>query len=94
MVVVTLGQAGCVLHCDGTSRRYPAEEVAAIDTVGAGDAFVASFAATLAVGAPIEEAVHRAQSAAAWAVRRRGGYEAMPGSDQVACRLADAASPD
>ena len=94
MVVVTLGQAGCVLHCDGISHRYPAEQVVVIDTVGAGDAFVASFAATLAAGAPVEEAVHRAQSAAAWAVRRRGGYEAMPGSDQVACQPADAASPD
>ena len=47
MVVVTLGKAGCVLHCDGISHRYPAEEVAAVDTVGAGDAFVASFAAKL-----------------------------------------------
>ena len=27
MVVVTLGKAGCVLHWDGASHRYPAEEV-------------------------------------------------------------------
>ena len=50
MVVVTLGKAGCVLHTEGISHWYPAEEVAAVDTTGAGDAFVANLAARLAAG--------------------------------------------
>lgn len=78
--MVTLGKAGCVLHSDGRCDRYPAEEVTAVDTVGAGDAFAASFAAKLTAGAPVAEAIQRAQSAAAWAVGQRGSYEAMPAS--------------
>ena len=84
MVVVTLGKAGCVLHTDGISHWYPAEEVAAVDTTGAGDAFVANLAARLAAGAPVAEAIHWAQSAAALTVRQRGSYEAMPGFGQLA----------
>ena len=80
LVVVTLGKAGCVVHSDGSCDRYPAEEVTAVDTVGAGDAFAATFAAKLTAGAPVAEAIQRAQSAAAWAVRQRGSYEAMPAS--------------
>ena len=84
MVVVTRGKAGCVLHWDGASHRYPAEEVTAVDTTGAGDAFVANLAARLAAGTPVAEAIRWAQSAAAWPVRQRGRNEAMPGAGQLA----------
>jgi sugar/nucleoside kinase (ribokinase family) len=77
-VVVTLGEEGCVAHCAGASTRYPVEKVAAADTTGASDAFTASFAAHLIVGVPAGEAIQAAQSAAAWAIRRPGGYESMP----------------
>jgi ribokinase len=67
-----------VAHVAGASRHYPAHEIVAIDTTGAGDAFVATFAAQLAAGASEADAVHAGQAAAASAVQRAGGYESMP----------------
>jgi sugar/nucleoside kinase (ribokinase family) len=52
---------------------------AAVDTTGAGDAFAASFAAHLAAGWAVADAVEAARAAAAWAVSRPGGHESMPG---------------
>lgn len=77
-VVVTLGASGCAAHARGAARLYPAQEVAAIDTTGAGDAFMATFAAYLTAGASEAEAIEAAQAAAAWAIRHPGGHEAMP----------------
>lgn len=77
-VAVTLGAAGCALHAAGESRHYPAHQVAAVDTTGAGDAFMATFAACLTSGASGPEAVDAAQSAAARVVQRAGGHTAMP----------------
>lgn len=91
-VVVTLGKDGCVLHHDQVSHHHPAYATHAVDATGAGDAFVASFAAGLAAGSPMTETIQLAQSAASWAVRNRGGYAAMPGSDQLATPSARRAS--
>jgi len=82
-VAVTLGAAGCVLHAAGESHHYPAHQVAAVDTTGAGDAFMATFAACLTSGASGPEAVDAGQSAAAWAVQRAGGHTAMPMWDSL-----------
>lgn len=77
-VAVTLGAAGCVLHAAGESHHYPAHPVIAVDTTGAGDAFMATFAACLTAGASGPDAVDAAQSAAVWAVQHAGGHAAMP----------------
>jgi ribokinase len=77
-VVATLGKEGCVAHAAGVSRRYAADQTVAVDTTGAGDAFVAAFAANLVGGAPDDEAIRAAQTSAARAVRRAGGYASMP----------------
>lgn len=77
-VAVTLGASGCVLHAADESHHYPAHQVVAVDTTGAGDAFCATFAACLVSGASEAETVDAAQSAAAWAVQRAGGHAAMP----------------
>jgi ribokinase len=61
VVVVTLGETGCLVHEDGTSRRYPAQQAVAVDTTGAGDAFAASFAAHLAAGWAVADAVEAAK---------------------------------
>lgn len=90
-VVVTLGKDGCLLHHDQASRHFPAPEVQAVDTTGAGDAFAASFTARLAAGSSATEAIHLAQLAASWAIRNRGGYAAMPGADQLAVQAAGSA---
>jgi ribokinase len=74
-VVVTHGEAGCVTHAGGATRRYPAERAAAVDSTGA---FTATFAAYLTAGASEGDAVHASQSAAVWAIRQRGSHESMP----------------
>lgn len=79
-IAVTLGASGCVVYADDRSCRYPALEVTAVDTTGAGDAFAATFAAHLTAGATVEDAVHQAQSAAARAIERPGAYEAIRAS--------------
>jgi len=83
-VVVTLGSAGSVLlerDVDGGPRapvHVPARRVTAVDTTGAGDAFVGALAVELAAGAGLEAAVRRASDVAAFAVGRRGAQESYP----------------
>jgi ribokinase len=77
-VIVTLGALGCVVHAHGETRRYAAPKAEAVDTTGASDAFTATYVAQFASGANESQAVSKAQTAAALAIDRRGGYEAMP----------------
>lgn len=81
IVVVTLGESGCVVCSAGSTRRYPAHPARTVDTTGASDAFTATFAAYLAEGAPEEVAIQAASAAAAWSVGRPGGHESMPTLD-------------
>jgi ribokinase len=78
MVVVTLGESGCVAHTAGVTRRYAAEQTSAVDTTGAGDAFMAALTASLVTGALGSEAIRAAQVNAAQAIQRAGGYKSMP----------------
>jgi ribokinase len=78
IVVVTLGAAGCAVFAAGSTVTYPAQRVAAVDTTGAGDAFAANFAASIVGGAPVADAVHAAQAAAARAVLHVGGHQRQP----------------
>jgi ribokinase len=80
VVVVTLGESGCVVHAAGESRKYPAQKTAVVDSTGASDAFTATLAAHLTADASEADAIHAAQSAAAWAIGHLGGHESMPSS--------------
>jgi len=77
-VVVTLGESRCIAHAAGVTRRYSAQQTVAVDTTGASDAFTATFAAHLTAGASEADAIHAAQSAAAWAIGHPGGHRSMP----------------
>ncbi|MGW4650121.1 ribokinase [Kitasatospora sp. NPDC004289] len=79
-VVVTLGARG-VVHTgpDGGGAHVPAFAVAAVDAVGAGDAFCAALAVARAEGvAGLGEAVRRACAVGALATTGRGAQAAMP----------------
>ncbi|RPF26239.1 ribokinase [Georgenia muralis] len=78
-VVVTLGAGGAV-HAErgGDVVRTPAHRVQAVDTTGAGDAFVGALAAELAAGADLAGAVTLANEVAAVAVGRRGAQASYP----------------
>lgn len=47
MVCVTKGENGALLYCDGEFYEHPGFNVNAVDTVGAGDAFLAGLIASL-----------------------------------------------
>jgi len=82
-VVVTLGAAGAVAVEATGVLRVPGFPVEAIDTVGAGDAFSGALAASLAAGAPIEDALLVASAAGALTCTRRGAVDAMPTREEV-----------
>ena len=59
-VIITLGAKGSLLAGQGVSEHLPPFAVKSIDSTGAGDAFIGSFAVFLAEGVPEREAVRRA----------------------------------
>jgi ribokinase len=59
-VIVTLGANGSLLAGRGVSEHLPPYAVKSIDSTGAGDAFIGSFAVFLAEGVAEQEAVRRA----------------------------------
>ena len=87
-LIVTLGAAGSLwAHRDESGaaalHRQPALPVTAVDTVGAGDCFCGVFAAAMAAGAAVADALHRATAAAALAVQRSGAQPSMPSADEI-----------
>jgi len=64
-VIITLGANGALLASDETVEHIPPYRVEAVDTTGAGDAFIGSFARFLADGAIESEAIRRANVYAA-----------------------------
>jgi ribokinase len=81
--IVTLGAEGAILATGGSPRHFPAPEIEAVDTTGAGDAFVGALAAKLARGAPLEEAVPYAVLAGAAAVTSEGAQGSLPTPEEV-----------
>jgi sugar/nucleoside kinase (ribokinase family) len=73
LVVVKRGAAGCEAAAGEKRWRAPAPRVEAIDTTGAGDAFVAAFLARRLAGADIDAALTRAAAAGALASTVFGG---------------------
>jgi len=59
-VIITLGANGSLLAGRGVSEHVPPFAVNSIDSTGAGDAFIGSFAVFLAEGVPEREAARRA----------------------------------
>jgi ribokinase len=71
-VVITLGERGCLAVGPGRMELIPAFKVHAVDTTGAGDAFIGSFAVFLSEGLPEDEALLRANLYAALSTTRVG----------------------
>jgi ribokinase len=77
-VILTLGERGCLVYAGGDSTLLPADIVEAVDTTGAGDAFVGSFAYFLARGEALVEAAARANRIAAISVQAPGTQTSFP----------------
>jgi ribokinase len=77
-VVVTLGERGAlVVDADGAMHR-PAPTVHAVDTTGAGDAFVGTLATMLAAGRSMADAVDAAIECASESVQQPGTQASYP----------------
>ena len=76
--VVTAGSRGAALAGPALDELIPARSVRSVDSVGAGDAFVAALAVALAAGVPPTDAVRAASAAGATATTRRGTQDALP----------------
>jgi ribokinase len=72
VVIATLGGDGVLLVTKTEARHIPSVPVKPLDTTGAGDAFIGSFAHFYARSGDIDEALHWAIRYAALSVTRRG----------------------
>ena len=89
IVALTLGHRGALLVADGRRLRAEAIPVAIAGTVGAGDSFVASFLARLAVGAGIDEAFRYGVAGGTAALLEAGTSLASPDEVERLARLVE-----
>jgi ribokinase len=75
-VIVTMGARGALLVTTSDTRNIAPVRVTPVDTTGAGDAFVGSFARYYAAGSNLREALDKAVRYAADSVTRRGTQKA------------------
>lgn len=90
-VVIKLGARGCVALIAGREYRQDAVPVRAVDTVGAGDAFVGGYLAELLDGQPAQQRLLTAVRTGAYACLVSGDWEGMPRRSELG--LLDAAEP-
>jgi 2-dehydro-3-deoxygluconokinase len=90
--IVKLGAEGALGLADGRIIEQPAFPVQAVDTVGAGDAFVAGYLAELVSGASLAERLRTAAACGAIACTAPGDWEAAPDRNAIA-RLLGAGDP-
>ncbi len=82
--VVTAGAHGAALAMPGAEpETVEPFRVEAVDSVGAGDAFVGALAVALAAGVPAAEAVRAASAAGATAATRSGAQAGMPRPEDI-----------
>jgi len=82
--IVTLGSEGAVLiTSDGDLTRMSAPKVNAVDTTGAGDAFVGVFAFGLASGKNPEDAMKLGIKVASMSVTRKGAQSSYPSQAEI-----------
>jgi ribokinase len=82
-ILVTLGEKGVLLVEGQTQLHLEPYVVKAVDSVGAGDAFVGAFTASLAEGRKPLEAAIRGNAAGALAVTRPGAQSSLPYAEEI-----------
>lgn len=85
-VIVTLGSRGAVWLRDGMVTHVPGREVAAVDTTGAGDAFIGCFCHYLVQDGDVESALIQANRYASDSVTRRGTQSSYATAAEFAAR--------
>jgi len=92
-VVVKLGADGAIARLGEERIRRTALRVEAVDTVGAGDAFVAGWLAETARDAPLAERIDTAIACGAFACTGEGDWEAAPTRADLASLTEPAGDP-
>lgn len=83
--IVTLGSQGAVyISADSQLTKVSAPKVTAIDTTGAGDAFVGAFAYSLASGSDPVSAMTLGIKVASFSVTRKGAQSSYPDQAEIA----------
>jgi ribokinase len=77
-MIVTLGSEGARYRSRSESFHVPGTPVSAVDTSGAGDAFIGSFAYCLASDLPVRDAIWRANVYAGLSVTKLGTRGSFP----------------
>lgn len=77
-VIIKLGADGCHALIDGVGYDQPAVPVRVVDTVGAGDAFVAGYLAELLTGKDAAGRLRTAVATGAFACSVSGDWEGLP----------------
>ena len=92
LLVVTLGERGAVAFRPGLPPlSQPAFAVAAVDTVGAGDAFTAGLMAGLLAQQPLDATLSQAAACGALTTCQFGAFDAFPSAQALAAFLDKAA---
>jgi len=82
--VIKRGAAGCAAVINGVEYEQAAVKINAIDTVGAGDAFVAGYISDLLAGASVQGRLLTAVRTGAFACLVPGDWEGMPRRHELA----------
>lgn len=82
-VVVKHGAGGATSHGEHGTLHRPARTVPVVDTVGAGDAFVAGLLSGVLDGVDAAARLERAVTVGAFAVATRGDWEGLPFRDDL-----------
>lgn len=77
-IIMTRGSRGASLMSENEIVHFPAFPIEPVDTTGAGDAFVASFAVAFAEGHSIKESIRYGNAAGALASIKYGAQPSMP----------------
>ena len=84
LAVLKLGAEGSWAYGEGLDLGQAAHDVPVVDTVGAGDAFVAGYLAELVAGGSPATCLATAAAMGAFAVSTLGDWEGLPSRDELA----------
>jgi 2-dehydro-3-deoxygluconokinase len=90
-VIIKLGPDGCLALIDGVEYSREAVRISPVDTVGAGDAFVAGYLAEFLAGLPVVDRLTTAVKTGAFACLNTGDWEGFARRSELA--LLDAGEP-
>lgn len=88
IILITLGEEGCVCYADGDTFHTPIFEVDVVDTTGAGDVFHGAFVRGLLQDWELPQTVEFAAAVAAIKCAKLGGRAGIPTAGEAASFLA------